>query len=430
MAKGGETNFGSGLSRREALRHLLMAGTLTSVPFASFGAPVAPLRPGDGLRTDPERYWSRLRAEQFLIPEGRGFLNPGSLGVMSRPVLQAVVDSLTRGAEYQSDEVVRWGYESLEPERVEMAEFLGCAKEELAFTHNCTEAMSIVANGLELQAGDEVLITNQEHGGGSACWRLKAARVGITVREVEIPLTPRQPEEILDRLVTAMGPKTRVLSFSGITSPTGLILPVQQICAAARAKGVISVLDGAHLDGQIHVDLRGLGCDYFAGSPHKWLFAPPGCGLLYGRDSLLDRLWPCVVSSGWDNKDGLHAARFMMIGTNNRSTIDGMIAGVRFFKSIGEEVIFARMHQLARRAMRAAQQRRYLEVVTADDSRFFQAMLCLRFKTDKLDALWPALREQKICTLGGQRLRLSFHIHTRPSDIDHFFEVCDRVLGG
>jgi selenocysteine lyase/cysteine desulfurase len=347
---------------------------------------------------------------------------------MPRPVLQAVIDSLTRGAEYPTDDVPRWGYETLDAERTEMAEFLGCGKEELAFTHNCTEAMSIIANGLDLQAGDEVLLTNQEHGSGTACWKLKAARAGISVREVEIPLSPKQPEELTDLLISAIGSKTRVLSFSGITSPTGLILPAREICRAARERHVITVLDGAHMDGQVPVNLRDLACDYFAGSPHKWMFAPPGCGLLYGRDDSMDRLWPCVVASGWDNKAGLHAARFMMIGTNIRSTIDGMIAGVRFLKGLGEQAVYDRMHHLARLVMTEAQRRSYLDVVTPDDSRFFQAMVSIRFKPDKLEALWPALKENKIFVTGGQRLRLSVQIHTRPSDIEKFFHVCDRIL--
>ncbi|MBM3848218.1 MAG: aminotransferase class V-fold PLP-dependent enzyme, partial [Verrucomicrobia bacterium] len=156
----------------------------------------------------------------------------------------------------------------------------------------------------------------------------------------------------------------------------------------------------------------------------------PGCGLLYGRDDLLDRLWPCVASSGWDNKAGLRSARFMMIGTNGRSTIDGMIAGVRFFKSLGEQTVYERIHHLARLVMKQAQRRSYLEVVTPDDSRFFQAMVSMRFKPEKLEALWPALRKKKISVLAGQRVRLSLQIHTRPSDIEQFFQVCDRILGG
>jgi isopenicillin-N epimerase len=311
---------------------------------------------------------------------------------------------------------------------VEMAEFLKCRPEELAFTHNCTEAMSYIAGGLELKAGDEIIITNQEHGSGTACWKLKAARVGVVIREVPIPVTPRVPEELIEPLVGAMGPKTKVISFSGVTTTTGLILPVKQICRVARERGVLSVVDGAHMDGQIPVDLHELECDYFAGSPHKWLFAPPGCGLLYGRGDMLDRLWPCVVSSGWDNKNGLHAARFMMIGTNNRANIDGMIAGLRFFKKLGEEEIYGRIHELARYARGEAAKRTYLEVVTPEDSRFFGSILSIKFKSDKLDAVWAGLKAKRVYVLGGQRLRLSFHIHTRRSDIDTFFKICDGVL--
>mgnify|MGYP001007965848 CR=1 FL=1 len=382
----------------------------------------------DLVQSDSEAYWSRLRDEHFLLAPDRILLNPGSLGVMPRSVLQTVFDSLTRGADYHSDAMQRWGYERLESERTEVAKFLGCRMEELAFTHNCTEAMSYIANGVELRPGDEVLTTNQEHPGGSACWKLRQARQGIVVREVEIPLAPRDPGDLTERIISAIGPKTRLLSFSGVTSPTGLVLPAREICRAARAKGVIVVLDGAHMDGQVPVDLHDLGCDYFAGSPHKWLFAPPGCGLLYGRDDRLDALWPSVVSAGWDDKAGLRAARFMMIGTNNRSTIDGLIAGLRFLKGLTEPIAYARMHHLARLARRLAQSRTYLEVITPDDSRFYQAMVSIRFKSDPSEALWTALAQANICVLRGQRVRLSTQVHTRASDLETFFEVCDRVL--
>ena len=116
------------------------------------------------------------------------------------------------------------------------------------------------------------------------------------MRVVNIPVAPREPADITDRLISAIGPRTRVLSFSGITSPTGLILPAKQICAAAREKEVITVVDGAHMDGQIPVNLHDLGCDTFAGSPHKWMFAPAGCGLLYGRESQKSGLFRITAS--------------------------------------------------------------------------------------------------------------------------------------
>ena len=118
----------------------------------------------------------------------------------------------------------------------------------------------------------------------------------------------------------------------------------------------------------------------------------------------------------------------MMVGTNNRATIDGMIAGLRFLKALGEEAVYARQHDLATHALTSARQRNYLEVVTPEDPRLHRAMISLRFKSDPPEALWSAMRHEDIGVIGGQRPRLSFHVHTRKSDIDRFFGVCDRVL--
>ena len=363
-----------------------------------------------------------------LRTKWRAFLNNGSLGVVSKPVFADIVDYLQRSAELNVDHYPRWGYETLDEEREEMAAFLGCHKDELAFTHNCTEAMNIVANGLDLKEGDEVLLTDQEHTGGTACWEMKAARFGIKVRKVPIPVAPQDPAEISERLISAIRPRTRVVSFSGITTKTGLILPVRQICKAARAKGVITVVDGAHMNGQIPVDLHDLGCDYFAGSPHKWMFAPAGCGILYGRPEMLDRLWPSIVSGGWNNKEQLKAARFMRIGTNNRAIIHGMMAGLRFLKSLGPENVYRRMGALSRLIIRHAKNRSYLELVSSADPRMYNALVTIRFKTETPERFPRTLQEKNFWVLGGRQMRLSSHVHTRPRDIEEFFEIADDVL--
>lgn len=260
------------MKRRDLLSAAALIGT-AGIPKKLAAA--VPLPPSSLFDESPEKYWLRLRKEQFLLSDARVFLNNGSLGVTPRPVLQAVVDYMTQGAGLVSDEYPRWGYETLDEHRTEMAGFLGCQKDELAFLHNATEAMSTLAGGLDLKAGDEVVITDQEHPSGRGPWYQKQARHGIAVREVKIPLPPKSPEQLADVVVSAIGPRTRVLSFSGILTTTGTIMPVRQICEAARAKGVLTVVDGAHVNGQIPVKLSELGCDYYAGSPHKWLFARP-----------------------------------------------------------------------------------------------------------------------------------------------------------
>lgn len=424
------TGSSSRVTRRGALRQLAWLAAAAGLPVTR-GAESGPDLPHLGLlQSDPERFWSQLRSEHFLLPENRVFLNNGSLGVVPKSVLQTIIATTTRAAEYSTDNIVRWGYETLESDRAEMAEFLGCTKEELAFTHNCTEAMSIIANGLDLKAGDEVILTDQEHGGGSSGWKLRAARAGIIVREVAIPTSPKTPADLITPLLAAISSRTRVLSFSGITSPTGLILPTRELCRAARDRGVLSVVDGAHMDGQIPVHLQELECDYFAGSPHKWLFAPAGCGLLYGRGSALEHLWPCVATSGWDNTQDLHAARFMMMGTNNRAPFDGMMEGLRFFKRIGSERIYERTHQLARMVVEHVKRRDYLELVTPDDDQFYHAMVSFRCHSPHLDKLGPALQQVNVCAIAGERFRISTHVHTRPSDIETLFRVCDQVLTG
>lgn len=421
-------NQNANMNRRHALSRLVLGAALFSDPTRETRALETSLPEPDLLRRDPEAYWTRIRNEQFLLPRDRIFLNNGSLGVTPKPVLRAMVNFLERAAALEMEEPPRWGYETLDAEREEMSQFLGCRKDELAFTHNCTEAMSIIANGLDLQPSDEVILTNQEHAGGTMCWRLQEKRRGVQVRQVEIPIAPRDPAVITDRLVSAIGPRTRVLSFSGITTTTGLVLPTKQICSAAREKGVISVVDGAHMDGQIPVNLHDLGCDYFAGSPHKWMFAPAGCGFLYGQDNSLDRLTPCIVSSRWDDKENLKAARFMMVGTNNRAVVEGMMAGLRFLNQLGSANVYARLQHLAKLAITHTQQRDYLELVSSDDPRLYQALVKIRFKRENAQPVLDALKKNKIVFLGGREIRLSAHVHTRPSDIEQFFAVCDRVL--
>jgi selenocysteine lyase/cysteine desulfurase len=399
------------MKRREALRWMA-------------GLPQAAL-----LASDSEEYWARLRKQEFLLPPWRAFLNNGSLGVAPRPVLRAVEDYLRRGASRESDVYPRWGYETLEEHRAEVAAFAGCKMEELALTHNATEAMNIIAGGLELKPGDEVLLTDQEHPSGRCCWLKRQAREGIAVREVKLPLPPDSPEQLAELVLAAIGPRTRVLSFSGITSPTGLILPVRRICDAARERGVISVVDGAHMNGQVPLRLDELGCDFFAGSPHKWLFAPAGCGLLYVREEWLERLWPLVVTGGWDQKE-LKAARFMQVGTNDRALFEGLVAGVRFARQIGPERIYARIHELAGSVREKAAARPHIELLTPADDRMYAAMVGFRLRPELAARVKKLCAERRIWLSGGERtIRISTHIHTRPADIERFFEAVDQAAG-
>jgi len=413
------------MNRREAIRGLTCSAALFGLPAAAAGAKVRPL-PGDDFFDDhPESFWNQLRDEQFVLPDERVFLNTGSLGVAPRPVLKAITDYLESAAALTTDEYYpRWGYESLDEYRQELSQFLGCKKDELALVHNTTEAMSIIAGGMALKSGDEVLITDQEHPGGRSPWRLREAKGEITVREVALPLTPDSPQQLVDVVISAIGPNTRVLSFSGITSPTGLVMPIQEICDAAREKGVISVVDGAHMTGQIRFRIDDLHCDYFASSPHKWLFAPAGSGLLYIREDRLDGHYPVVVTADWNDK-GLKAGRFMRVGTNNRAIVVGLMAGLRFAGAIGHDRIYKRIHDLSKQVYARASELPFIRMYTPDDDKMFAAMVTFHIKLSqaKLDGFWSRCEERSIFTTRYPHLRISTHVHTRQSDLDVFFET-------
>lgn len=408
-------------------RRALIASSFFGVA-ASARGPAQTLPPKSLLESNADKYWSQVRKEQFFLPEWRIFLNNGSLGVAPRKVVDAMFEFEKAGDGRISDQYPRWGYETLDDERAEVAAFVGCKKDELALTHCATESMSMIAAGIDLKAGDEVVITNEEHPSGKAPWHRRAQRDGVTVREVNIPHPPKNPGQLADIMISAIGPRTRVLSFSGIITGTGVIMPVRQICDAARAKGVMTVIDGAHVNGQIPFRLDESGCDYFAGSPHKWMFAPAGCGILYIREENLDRLWPTIVTGGWDDKSA-KAARFMKIGTNNRAIVTGLIAGLRFHKELGSESVYARIHHLAKRTYKMIAERPYLELVSPADDSMYGCLVTMSFRGAKLDELWRKARERKIWVYGGERLRMSHHVHTRPEDIDAFFALTDELFG-
>jgi len=419
--------YDDSMNRREMLKNSAYVAALFGLPGSTTAAAPPSLPPDSLFDRDPKAYWTRLREEQFLLPGWRAFLQNGSLGIAPKPVVAAVTDYLNRSAALDLEEYPRWGYETLDDHRTAMAAYLGCKKDELAFQHNATEALSTIAAGIDLSAGDEVIMTDMEHPSGTSGWQMRQARHGIQVRQVKLPMPPKTPDELADRMISAIGPRTKVIFFSGIISGTGWIMPVRQICDAARAKGVISVVDGAHMNGQIPLRLSELGCDYYAGSPHKWMFAPAGSGILYIREENLDKLWPLAVTGGWDQKQ-LKAARFQMFGTNNRAIVEGTMAALRFSQQLGPDRIYTRIHQLAKMTYQRAAERRTIELLSPEDDKMYGSIVTIRLKSkEHAAALGEACKKKRIWVLQGPQIRLSLHIHTRPSDIDLFFKTLDET---
>ena len=241
---------------------------------------------------------ARLRSEYRIAP-GLTYLNHASIGTVPGAVLEAHKSYLELCESNPSLYV--WGSvwrEGMEDTRARAAGMLGCSADDLAMTHNTTEGFSILAHGLPLDRGDEVLFSSLNHPGASVAWRGLATRRGFTVRSFDFPLerVPRlTPEEVVEIHLEQVRPRTRALVVPHVDNMVGMRVPLRALADAARAAGVEFVLvDGAQSAGLVPVDLDDSGVDAYSMSPHKWFQAPKGTGLFYVAASLrarLPRMW-------------------------------------------------------------------------------------------------------------------------------------------
>jgi isopenicillin-N epimerase len=341
------------MDRRTFVASVVAGGSLELAPLLAAiervgGADTAPADLGGG-KPEDETFWQRVR-DQFYVPGDVIYLNNGSLGLSPRPVVEAlyrhVLDTEAMRNRTYGD-YPWWGYGPSLEIRTKLAGFVGALPEEVALTRNATEGMNTVAVGLDLEPGDEVVLSDQEHPGGRSAWYQRAKRYGIVVREFPLPLPPRSPAEIVASLERALTPRTRVISVSHITTTTGGILPVKEICELARRRSIVTLIDGAHAIGQIPLDLHDLGCDYYAASPHKWLYAPKGTGLLYCRKGMAEKLWAHTATGAWDRRE-LACERLTNVGTSNYSLLIGLSAAIDFNRQIGTNLVAERGRYLSR----------------------------------------------------------------------------------
>lgn len=418
--------------RRAFLRNsaaMAVALALTPKILAQMAAAPASL-PGRALfDRDPDAYWAELR-KQFLIPEDEVYLNNGTVGSSPRPVLQAIFDAYEQTeklAQAEPEDYPIWGYAAWNEFRDPLAAFVGCLRGEIALLRNATEANNYIANGVDLKAGDEVLMSDQEHPGGEHPWNLKAKRYGIVVKKFTLPKPPKNAAAILNLINDAITPRTRVIFVSHISTVTGVVMPAKEICALARSKGILSALDGAHVSGMMKLDVHALGCDMYSSSPHKWLQAPKGSGFLYVRDEVIDRLWSTIATEGWDEPQ-LRAERFQRIGSSNVPALWGLRASIKLAEEIGMDRIEARHRQMAD-YIHGEMMKRGAESWTSPDPALRCAITTVNVppikQMDLENWLWH-MHKIRIRGAAPNKLRLSTPYYLLRKDVDRFLEQFDE----
>ncbi len=408
------------LGRRSFLT--LLGGTALAWPRAL--AALAREVEGGGA-PDDEVFWGFVR-NQFLIPPDRIYLNNGTLGPSPAVVVEAVAEHARRVAA-TFPPGVKW-----DDLKGSLGAFLGADPEGLVFPRNTTEAMGFVAQGLELGPDDEILTTDHEHIGGRCPWELVSRRHGAPLRIFSLPVPAASREELLETVRSALGPATRVLSLSHVTFTTGTRLPVEAVEDLCRERGILFVVDGAHPPGMLKLDLSSWNPGFYASSPHKWLLAPQGTGLLYLGEEWRTRLWPTLASGGWDDL-ALGAQRLNHLGTFDETRMAGLLAAVEFMGALGMERVEARVRYLRGRLETALRALPGVGVVSPEEEALATGMVSFALEgVDSLElqrhlARVANVRTRVIGEYGYGWMRLSTHVYNHPGEVDRVVALLDDV---
>jgi isopenicillin-N epimerase len=294
---------------------------------------------------DDADFWAFV---QQSFSSGRGIVNLNNGGVSPSP--RIVTEALERYTWQQEDTTAYTMWQILEPQseriRTELAALFGCDREEIAITRNVSESLEILLFGLDLKRGDEVLTSTHDYPRMITTLRQRELREGIVLKQVKLPLAPKDPAEITRAFEAGITPRTRVMLVSHVVNITGQITPLRELCELGRARGIEVMVDGAHSFAHFPFTRDDLRCDYFATSLHKWLFAPKGTGMLYVKRDRIERLWPLMAA---EKKQATDIRKFEETGTHPAAPRLAIGEAILFHRAIGAERKAARLRTLARR---------------------------------------------------------------------------------
>ena len=383
--------------------------------------------------------------EAFLLDPDIVFLNHGSFGACPREVL---VNYQAWQLELERNPVQFLGRRSaalLAFARQQLASYLGTRGDDLVFVPNATTGVNIVARSLALQPGDEVMGTDHEYGACEAAWRWVCEQRGARYISVPIPL-PFDNASWTQRLLDAATPRTRLVMASHISSTTALIFPVAQLCAAARKRGILTLIDGAHAPGHVAVDIDAIGADFYTGNCHKWLCGPKSAGFLHARPEHQGWIEAPVVSwgyvaqglgqgghTGFDAYTGrsLFERRLQWQGTRDITACLAVPAAIDFQQRNDWPAQRSRCHQLALQTMQRVLVRNGLHPAGPDSA--YGQMLTIPVRTSDAAGLRQRLFddyciEVPVTQHGGQVfVRISVQAYNTDADLDALVQALETL---
>jgi selenocysteine lyase/cysteine desulfurase len=379
-----------------------------------------------------ENYWREIQ-QAFTLDRTIINLNNG----YTCPSPRVVHEALKRYLDFSNQAPIQYMWNTLEPNieqvRRKLAAEVGCDAEELAITRNASEGLQIAQLGIDLKAGDEVVTTNQDYGRMLDTWDQRARRDNIKVTKISFPVPTTNISELTTRIEQAVTPRTKVIHICHITNLTGQLFPVRDIARMARARGIQTIVDGAHAFAHFPFAVRDLECDYYGCSLHKWLLAPVGTGFLYVRRENIEKLWPLTPAGVAKTKD---IRKFEEIGTHPAANHNAIAEALAFHQGIGIERRAARMRYLTDRWANRLEKNPRVKILTSrlPNQSWGLANISLQGVDSQkaYESLWNKYRiiTASIKHAEYQGLRITPNIYTTLNEIDTFSEAIEEMLKG
>jgi isopenicillin-N epimerase len=417
------------MNRREFARLLAIGG---GAPFLTPRA--AWPRPSDLPPTPAspdERFWATVR-DQFVMPKELTMLNAANLCPSSSPVLETLY-RMTKDMDQDpsQDNRVKLG-DGREQTRKLLAEFLRVTPEEIVITRNTSESNNLVSTGLDLKAGDEVLLTADNHPSNHTAWQEKAKRFGFTVKDVAVPNPHPGFDYYVDAFTKAITPRTKVIAITHLTSTVGDLFPAKEICRLARERGILTLVDGAQTFGLLDVDLSDMQPDFYSGSAHKWPCGPKENGVLYINKSAQPRIWASIFSA-YPGRVGV-SRTFEGFGQRDEPAMIAFGEALQLQSKIGRAQIERRSRELTTALVEGLKAIDGVTIWTSRDPSRRAAVLSLQPGTLDVRKLSAALYQKDrigCATRGGQDrpgLRFSPHFYNTHADVEKTIAAVKKYM--
>ncbi len=373
----------------------------------------------------------------FLLDPTITYLNFGSFGACPLPIFEDY-QRWQRELELEPAQFMNSnGPRYLEQSRKALADYIHCDADDIVYTTNPSYAVNIIAKSFPLKPGDEILSTDLEYGPCDRTWDYYCKKKGAAFvrRPIRLPITSK--EELTADFLAGITPRTRAVFISHITSATALVLPVKEICAAARQSGLITIVDGAHVPGHLPLDLGDLPADIYTGACHKWMMTPKGATFLYVKRELQPLFDPLVISSGFDSPRP-SPSRFLDYhqsqGTRDYSAFLTIPRSIEFMREHQWPEVAAACRQLVRdNALRFCDLLGSQPICPITEE-FLGQMFAIFIQTPDPDRLKRYLFETHRIEIGINRmdnrslLRYSINAFNGQQDLDHLYSALEEIL--